>query len=162
MDLITSAHDPTTQAERHALVLRQAEALAQDAPDLIAAMANIAALVHHSFGWHWTGFYRVVGDELRLGPFQGPVACDRIVFGKGVCGSAWAGGRTMVVPDVDLFPGHIACSPLSRSELVVPLKNGTGEVVAVFDIDSAERDAFAPDVVTFTEALVRLLETRLS
>ena len=109
--------------------------------DIIARMANLSSLLHYEFGFWWTGFYRVSGEELILGPFQGPLACTRIPFGKGVCGSAWKAGKTIVVPDVEKFPGHIACSSESRSEIVVPVrKNGT--ITAVLDIDSKELGCF--------------------
>jgi GAF domain-containing protein len=100
-------------------------------------MANAAAAIHEAFGWHWVGFYRVIGDELVLGPFQGPVACTRIARGRGVCGTAWETGHIQVVPDVDRFPGHIACSALSRSEVVIPLRDRCGRIAAVLDVDSA-------------------------
>lgn len=115
----------------------QVEALLNDGSDAIAAMANMTAALHAAFAWHWTGFYRVVGQELVVGPFQGPVACSRIPYGKGVCGAAWKENRTMIVADVDAFPGHIACSAFSRSEVVVPVRNAKGEVKAVLDIDSS-------------------------
>lgn len=135
---------PTTtdRAAIYASLLPQVDALLADSPDAISAMANISAVLHSAFGWHWVGFYRVMGDELVLGPFQGPVACTRIAFGKGVCGSAWQQERTLVVPDVDRFPGHIACSSLSRSEIVVPLRNAAGKVMAVLDVDSTELGDF--------------------
>lgn len=106
--------------------------------DPIAAMANMTAALREAFGWHWIGFYRVRGDELVLGPFQGPVACGHIAHGKGVCGTAWAQEKILVVDDVDAFPGHIACSAYSRSEIVVPVRAPGGHVVAVLDIDSTE------------------------
>lgn len=106
--------------------------------DVIAAMANACAALHAAFGWHWVGYYRVIGNELVLGPFQGPVACSRIGHGKGVCGTAWAEEKVLVVPDVDLFPGHIACSALSRSEIVVPIRGRNGRIAAVLDVDSTE------------------------
>ena len=109
--------------------------------DVIANMANMAAMLHETFGFWWTGFYRVIGDELVLGPFQGPLACTRIAYGRGVCGTAWKERRTIVVPDVEQFPGHIACSAASRSEIVVPVFRD-GEVVAVLDIDSTELNTF--------------------
>ena len=127
--------------ERYEELLPRAQALLEGEDDLIARMANLAALLHSEFGFWWTGFYRVAGDVLVLGPFQGPVACTRIPFGKGVCGSAWKQGGTIVVPDVDAFPGHIACSSESRSEIVVPVfRDGT--VCAVLDIDSRELSTF--------------------
>ena len=127
--------------ERYEELLPRAQALLEGEDDLIARMANLAALLHSEFGFWWTGFYRVAGDVLVLGPFQGPVACTRIPFGKGVCGSAWKQGGTIVVPDVDAFPGHIACSSESRSEIVVPVFRD-GAVCAVLDIDSRELSTF--------------------
>ena len=130
-----------TKEERYEELLPRAQALLEGEDDLIARMANLAALLHSEFGFWWTGFYRVAGDVLVLGPFQGPVACTRIPFGKGVCGSAWKQRGTIVVPDVDAFPGHIACSGESRSEIVVPVfRDGT--VCAVLDIDSRELSTF--------------------
>lgn len=115
--------------------------MVEDESDAVANMANVAALIHHSLKFWWTGFYRVDGNQLVLGPFQGPVACTRIPFGRGVCGSAWKAGETIVVPDVDQFPGHIACSSASRSEIVVPVRRD-GEIWGVLDIDSAELNTF--------------------
>lgn len=109
------------KAAKYATLYRQVEAVVEAERDAIARMANIAAMLHQTFGFWWTGFYRVVGDELVLGPFQGPMACTRIGYGRGVCGTAWLEGRSIVVDDVDKFPGHIACSSLSRSEIVVPI-----------------------------------------
>jgi GAF domain-containing protein len=126
----------TDRAGKYAELLPQLKALLEGESDLIANMANTAAAIHQAFGFHWVGFYLVKGNELVLGPFQGPVACTRIPFGKGVCGTAWKEAKTQLVPDVDLFPGHIACSALSKSEIVVPLIN-EGEVFAVLDIDSS-------------------------
>ena len=119
-------------------------------------MANIAAAIHAKMGFHWTGFYRVIGDELVLGPFQGPVACTRIRYGRGVCGTAWKEARTLIVPDVDQFPGHIACSALSRSEIVIPILRD-GVVWGELDIDSAELDTFdAIDEQYLTQILTPL------
>lgn len=131
-----------TKAERYKLLLEQVKSIVEGETDLIANMANVAAMIHETFGFWWTGFYRVEGDELVLGPFQGPLACTRIKKGRGVCGTAWAEDRTVVVPDVEQFPGHIACSSASRSEIVVPLRDGKGGVFAVLDIDSAELNTF--------------------
>lgn len=122
-------------------LLQEVEALTSGEPDPIANMANVAAAIHAKFRFHWVGFYRVVGGELVLGPFQGPAACTRIAFGRGVCGTAWKEGRTLVVPDVEQFPGHIACSALSRSEIVVPIIRD-GAMVAELDIDSTELNTF--------------------
>ena len=129
------------KAEKYALVFKQLQALSEGETDTIALMANTAALLHETFRFWWTGYYRVVGDELLLGPFQGPVACMHIPFGRGVCGSAWKENRTLVVPDVEQFPGHIACSAASRSEIVVPVRRN-GSIVAVLDIDSQYLSTF--------------------
>ena len=131
----------TEKETKYQALLQEVEALTAGETDEIANMANIAAAIHARMGFHWTGFYRVVGDELVLGPFQGPVACTRIRYGGGVCGTAWKEGRTLIVPDVEQFPGHIACSALSRSEIVIPIVR-KGAVVAELDIDSAELDTF--------------------
>lgn len=117
-------------------LMPQVRELLREERDQIAALANVAAALKQAFGWHWIGFYRVMGAELVLGPFQGPVACTRIGFGKGVCGTAWQEERTIIVPDVDKFPGHIACSAETRSEIVVPIRDSDGRVAAVLDIDS--------------------------
>ena len=130
-----------TKQEQYTSLLPQIEAVMDKKADVIANMANMAAMLHETFGFWWTGFYRVIGDELVLGPFQGPLACTRIAYGRGVCGTAWKERRTVVVPDVEQFPGHIACSAASRSEIVVPVFRD-GEVVAVLDIDSAELNTF--------------------
>lgn len=127
--------------KNYQLLLKQAEALVKDESNLVANMANLSSLIHFTFGFWWTGFYLVDGKQLVLGPFQGPLACTRIPFGRGVCGTAWERKQTLVVPDVEQFPGHIACSSESRSEIVVPLfKNG--EVWAELDIDSRELNTF--------------------
>ena len=125
--------------------------------DSIARMANVAAVLHEAFGFWWTGFYRVSGKELVLGPFQGPVACMRIPFGRGVCGTAWARNETVVVPDVEAFPGHIACSSASRSEIVVPVHGPDGVVTAVLDIDSDRLAAFDEVDRAALERMVKLL-----
>ena len=128
--------------EKYQLLTEQIRALIAGEIDQVAKMANVAAAIHEEMGFFWTGFYRVVSEELILGPFQGPVACMHIPFGRGVCGSAWKQRTTLVVPDVEKFPGHIACSSLSRSELVVPVFSPDGEIVAVLDIDSKELGTF--------------------
>lgn len=130
-----------SKEEIYRLLEKQVCAMVEDECDSVANMANVAALIHHSLKFWWTGFYRVNGTQLVLGPFQGPVACTRIPFGRGVCGSAWKAGETIVVPDVDQFPGHIACSSASRSEIVVPVRKN-GEIWGVLDIDSAELNTF--------------------
>ena len=119
----------------------QLKALVADESDLIANMANIASALKEAFDFFWIGFYRVSGERLVLGPFQGPIACTSIAFGKGVCGSTWKEGKTIIVPDVDKFPGHIACSTQSRSEIVVPVKHNN-IVVAVLDVDSNKLNSF--------------------
>ena len=142
MDLSLIIPDISDRTGLYEALLPQAAALLKDEPDPIARMANLAAVIHQAFKHHWVGFYRVQGEELVLGPFQGPVACTRIPRGKGVCGTAWAVGRPVIVDDVDSFPGHIACSPLSRSEIVIPVHDESGAVWAVLDIDSTEPAAF--------------------
>ena len=129
------------KSDKYSLVYKQVEALVEGEDDRIANMSNIAALLHCTFGFWWTGFYIVKGDELVLGPFQGPIACSRIPFGRGVCGAAWKRKESIIVPDVEQFPGHIACSSLSRSEIVVPVLSG-GNVIALIDIDSKELNTF--------------------
>ena len=130
-----------TKEETYQTLLAQLQSLVAGETDLIANMANIAAALHEAFGFWWTGFYRVDGQQLVLGPFQGPIACTRIPFGRGVCGTAWQRGETVVVPNVHEFPGHIACSSASNSEIVVPIRRN-GEIIAVLDIDSAEFNTF--------------------
>ena len=142
-----------SKADKYALLLRQIDALFQDEPDMIARMANLSAMLHDTFCFWWTGFYRVQADELVLGPFQGPLACTRIKYGRGVCGTAWKEGVTQVVPDVELFPGHIACSSASRSEIVVPLYKD-GRVIAVLDIDSEHLATFDTTDQYYLEQLV--------
>ena len=131
-----------SKREKYEALLPQIEAVVAAESDPIANMANVASMLHETFGFWWTGFYRVLDDMLVLGPFQGPMACTRIRKGRGVCGTAWQTHQTQVVPDVDQFPGHIACSSASRSEIVVPLHNASGEVTGVLDIDSAELNTF--------------------
>jgi len=129
------------KAEQYQSLIPQIKGLVIGETDLIANLANISAALKEQFGWLWIGFYLVKEDELVLGPFQGPVACTRIRKGKGVCGAAWAQGKTIIVPDVEAFPGHIACSSASRSEIVLPLLKD-GEVLGVLDVDSASLNEF--------------------
>ena len=136
---------------------RRIESMLEGETDPIANMANMAALIHEAFGFWWTGFYIVRGNQLVLGPFQGPVACTRIPFGKGVCGTAWRKKETIVVPDVEKFPGHIACSSLSRSEIVVPVFGTDSEVKGVLDIDSKELSTFDETDRRWLEKIVGLL-----
>ncbi len=129
------------KTEKYQLLYEQIKALLDKEKDEIANMANVAALIHETFHFWWTGFYRIIGDELVLGPFQGPVACTRIAYGKGVCGTSWKEAHTIVVKDVHEFPGHIACSSASQSEIVVPIFK-ENQVVAVLDIDSEKLATF--------------------
>ena len=144
------------KVDKYQDLYKQIEAIVSDESDMIANMANTAALIHESFGFWWTGFYIVKDEQLVLGPFQGPVACTRIPYGKGVCGTAWKRKESIVVPDVEEFPGHIACSSLSRSEIVVPIFK-EGEVYAVLDIDSKELSTFDETDREHLERIVRLL-----
>lgn len=150
----------TGRRERYAELLPQLEALLADENDLIANLANTAAVLKSAFGWFWVGFYLVKNEELVLGPFQGPLACTRIGYGRGVCGQAWAGGATIIVDDVDAHPDHIACSSLSRSEIVVPLKNPDGRVWGVLDVDSEHLAQFDHEDAAGLEAVCTLLAKR--
>lgn len=143
--------------EKYEVLYRQIEALMEGESDMIANMANVAAMIHSTFHFWWTGFYRVVGEELVLSPFQGDLACSRIKYGRGVCGTAWKSQTTQVVPDVEQFPGHIACSSLSRSEIVVPVWRG-GEIVAVLDIDSEHLATFDQVDKLWLEKIVKLFD----
>ena len=145
-----------SKEEKYALLYKQVASLVESESDPIANMANVAAMIHETFRFWWTGFYRVTGDELVLGPFQGPLACSRIKFGRGVCGTAWKEARTQVVPDVEQFPGHIACSSASKSEIVVPILK-EGKVVAVLDIDSEYLATFDDTDKLWLEKIVSLL-----
>lgn len=144
------------KSEKYALLYKQIVALTEGEPDPIANMANIAAMIHSTFGFWWTGFYRVLDGELVLGPFQGPLACSRIKYGKGVCGTAWKEQKTQVVEDVELFPGHIACSSLSRSEIVVPIWHDN-EICGVLDIDSEKLATFDQTDKEWLEKIVELI-----
>ena len=140
-------------------LLPQVRALIEGETDAVSVMANVAAALRETMGFFWVGFYVVKGDELHLGPFQGSVACYRIPFGKGVCGTSWQRAETIVVEDVEAFPGHIACSSLSRSEIVVPLFSKEGEVTAVLDIDSKELATFDETDRRYLETICRFFET---
>ena len=145
-----------TKEEQYEALIPQIEGLLMGESDIVANMANVAAALKEQFRWLWVGFYVVKDDELVLGPFQGPVACTRIRKGRGVCGSSWAGAKTLIVPEVEKFPGHIACSSASRSEIVVPIiKNG--EVVAVLDVDSESLDHYDETDQRYLEKIVALL-----
>lgn len=147
------------KSERYQDLYAKVEAMVDGETDLVANMANIAAMVHETFGFWWTGFYIVKDSCLVLGPFQGPVACTRIPFGKGVCGAAWMRRETVIVPDIELFPGHIACSSLSRSEIVVPVLRDS-EVMAVLDIDSKELSSFDDTDRLWLERITQLLSDK--
>ncbi|WP_294592232.1 GAF domain-containing protein [uncultured Bacteroides sp.] len=135
--------DNGSKEEKYRALLPQLKSLIEGEDDLIANLANVSAALKETFHFFWVGFYRVQGEELVLGPFQGPIACTRIRKGRGVCGTSWAKAETLIVPDVDAFPGHIACSSLSRSEIVVPLiRRGENEVWGVLDIDSENLNSF--------------------
>jgi L-methionine (R)-S-oxide reductase len=146
----------TDKAEQYQSLIPQIEALLFGEPDQIANIANMVAALREQFKWFWVGFYLVKGDELVLGPFQGPVACTRIALGKGVCGKAWQDAKTLSVDDVDAFPGHIACSSLSKSEIVVPLFHD-GKVVAVLDVDSEALAQFDDVDALYLEQIVKLV-----
>jgi GAF domain-containing protein len=151
-----------TKEEIYQALLPQVEALITGEQDLVANLANIAAALREAFGFFWVGFYVVQGQELVLGPFQGPIACTRIAYGRGVCGTAWKEQKTQLVPDVEAFPGHIACSSASKSEIVVPAFQD-GEVFLVLDVDSDQLDDFDAVDQRYLEALMGLLEkTRTS
>lgn len=149
------------KGEKYQLLTEQIKALVEGETDVVAVMANVAAAIHETMGFFWTGFYRVIGRELVLGPFQGPVACMHIPFGRGVCGTAWQRGETIVVPDVEQFPGHIACSNLSRSEIVVPVLSEAGEVMAVLDIDSRNLATFDDTDRRHLEQICKLITPSL-
>jgi GAF domain-containing protein len=146
-----------TKEEQYKALIPQIKGLLEGEPDLVANLANIAAALKEQFGWFWVGFYLVKGESLVLGPFQGPVACTRIRKGRGVCGSSWAEGKTLIVPDVEKFPGHIACSSLSKSEIVVPFFNN-GTILGVLDVDSDELNQFDTTDQKYLEEIVSLIK----
>ncbi|SEW52465.1 GAF domain-containing protein [Chitinophaga arvensicola] len=152
-DLQVSGGD---KAAQYTSLIPQIKGLLDGEPDLVANLANVAAALKEQFGWFWVGFYLVKGEELVLGPFQGPIACTRIRKNKGVCGTSWAQASTLIVPDVEAFPGHIACSSLSRSEIVVPLVRN-GEVKAVLDVDSEHLAHFDTTDQAYLEEIVALI-----
>ena len=147
--------------EKYKLLYEQVKALIQTEKDEIANMSNIAAIIHETFKFWWTGFYRVINNELILGPFQGPIACTRIGYGKGVCGTAWKEGKTIVVDDVHEFPGHIACSSASKSEIVVPIFKDN-QVVAVLDIDSEKFATFDNIDKEWLKKIINLMQPSIS
>lgn len=145
------------KSEKYESLIPQIKGLLEGENDLIANLGNITAALKEQFGWLWVGFYLVKGDELVLGPFQGPVACTRIKKGRGVCGSCWSQGQTVIVPDVEKFPGHIACSSLSKSEIVIPLfKND--EIAGVLDVNSLELNKFDLTDQKYLEQIVSLIQ----
>ena len=144
--------------EKYRLLTEQIRALIEGETDSVAVMANVCAAIHEAMGFWWTGFYRVKDGQLVLGPFQGLVACMHIGYGKGVCGTAWKERRTIIVPDVEQFPGHIACSSLSRSEIVVPIFSTNGDVVAVLDIDSKKLSTFDETDREYLEEICKMIE----
>ncbi|PTB95936.1 GAF domain-containing protein [Marivirga lumbricoides] len=153
--------DKTASKEvKYKTLVPQIKALVQGETDQIANLANISAALKEAMDFFWVGFYMVKNDELVLGPFQGPIACTRIKKGKGVCGSSWAEAKTIVVPDVDAFPGHIACSSASRSEIVVPVFKGN-EVIGVLDVDSSELNTFDETDQKFLEELLKDIQEYL-
>ena len=147
-----------SKEEKYSLLYKQIASLIEGESDTIANMANIAAMINETFHFWWTGFYRVLDEQLILGPFQGPLACSRIAYGRGVCGTAWKELRTQLVPDVDKFPGHIACSSLSRSEIVIPVFDSSGTVTAVLDIDSEHLATFDECDKEWLEKIVSLIK----
>jgi GAF domain-containing protein len=151
---IDSSIDKATQYQS---LIPQIEGLLQGETDIVANLGNICAALKEQFKWFWVGFYLVKNNELVLGPFQGPVACTRIAKGKGVCGSAWLKGETLIVPDVDSFPGHIACSSLSRSEIVLPIFSNN-EVIGVLDVDSELLNQFDGIDAKYLQQIIGLVD----
>lgn len=148
------------KAEQYQSIIPQIKAIVEGEPDLIANLANICAALNQQFGWLWVGFYLVKQNELVLGPFQGPIACTRIAKGRGVCGTAWQQLQVIIVPDVELFPGHIACSSASKSEIVLPIMQNT-ECVGVLDIDSDELNQFDEVDAKYLQQLISIIETSI-
>ena len=154
-DLILSAN--ADKETRYREIFPQLKALIEVETDMTANLANVCAALKEAFGWWWVGFYLVKGEQLVLGPFQGPVACTRIAFGKGVCGTAWKEKKSVLVPDVEQFEGHIACSSASVAEIVIPIFNKKFEVVGVLDIDSEKYDLLDETDVKWLEEIVRIV-----
>lgn len=145
------------KTETYKTLIPQLEALVHGETDLTANLANVAAALKETFGWFWVGFYLVKNNELVLGPFQGPIACTRIGYGKGVCGTAWRDRKSLLVPDVEKFPGHIACSSSSVAEIVVPVLDSNGQVIGVLDVDSERFDVLDKTDIVYLEKIVRLI-----
>jgi len=153
--------DTANKKEKYQSLLPQLEALINGETDRVANQANIAAALHETFSWWWVGFYWIKDNELVLGPFQGPIACTRIKLGKGVCGTAWKDAKSILVPDVEAFPGHIACSSSSVSEIVIPIFDNRNKVVGVLDVDSEQYNVLNETDVHFLEKLSRLITATL-
>lgn len=149
------------KAEQYQSIIPQIKAIVEGEPDLIANLANICAALNQQFGWLWVGFYLVKQNELVLGPFQGPIACTRIAKGRGVCGTAWQQQQVIIVPDVELFSGHIACSSASKSEIVLPIMQNK-ECVGVLDIDSDELNQFDEVDAKYLQQIISIIETSIS
>lgn len=160
METTFSPYTSLLKEERYKTILPLIRGLIEGEDDSVSLLANVAAALNESFGWFWIGFYMVKDNQLHLGPFQGPVACTRIAKGKGVCGTAWAQAETQVVPDVELFPGHIACSSQSRSEIVVPIIKEKN-VIGVLDIDSRELSTFDETDRKYLELLCKDIASQL-
>lgn len=154
-DLIITGN---TKEEQYASLIPQIRALVEGEPDLVANLANICSAIKYGMGFFWVGFYLVKNNELVLGPFQGPVACTRIAFGKGVCGTSWKNKETIIVEDVDAFPGHIACSSLSKSEIVLPVFNQQQEVIAILDIDDDKYATFDQTDKKYLSTIISIIE----
>lgn len=153
-EIVITGH---SKREKYESLVPQVKGLLEGEQDLVANMANVCAALKSALGFFWVGFYLVKGEELVLGPFQGPVACTRIRYGKGVCGTAWQNNKTLIVDDVDAFPGHIACSALSRSEIVIPLYHQSGQVAGVLDVDSNVYAAFDQEDERYLKEVLALL-----
>jgi len=153
--------DNASKEEKYKALLPQLKALISGETDLVANLANISAALRETFGWWWVGFYWVKNNELVLGPFQGPIACTRIKHGKGVCGTAWASATTQLVPDVEKFPGHIACSSSSVSEIVIPVFDSNSKVAGVLDVDSERYDVLDETDVEYLEKLSGIITKML-
>lgn len=149
-----------SKEEKYDTISKQLQSLWDDEIGICGNLANLCSLLHHSMGWFWTGFYLVKNNQLTLGPFQGPTACTRIAFGKGVCGTAWKENRSIRVPDVNQFPGHIACSSLSVSEIVIPVYNSNHDIIGVFDVDSQFYDILEDTDLVWLGKIMNQLQTK--
>ena len=148
----------SSKEEKYEVLIPQLKSLVANEKNLVANLANMAAALRETFGWFWVGFYLVDNDELVLGPFQGPIACTRIKYGKGVCGSAWKQAMTLLVPDVEKFPGHIACSSLSVAEIVVPIFDQNQNVIGVLDVDSESYNVLDQIDTVYIEKICKLID----